>query len=92
MFCFELVAMVTTLGLWLAEHKNERNYKTKSCMFTIFGDVVYNNNAEKTMNPDFRFGCHGNQEPTNQVILDHNSNLETKFKNPASWFSPPIYA
>ena len=30
-----LVAMVTTEGLLLAKHGNERNYKTKHRMFTL---------------------------------------------------------
>ena len=32
---FGLVAMVTTQGLLLTKHGNERNYKTKHRMFTI---------------------------------------------------------
>ena len=36
-YYFGLVAMVTTQGLLLPKHGNERNYKTKHRMFTILG-------------------------------------------------------
>ena len=37
LYYFVLVAMVTTQGLLLAKHGNERNYKTKHRLFTILG-------------------------------------------------------
>ena len=50
---FGLVTMVTTQGLLLAKHGNERNYKTKHRLFTILGLWVYEYSAHKTMKPDF---------------------------------------
>ena len=85
-FHFGLVAMVTTLGLWLVKHGNKRNSKTNYCRTFKISMVVHLMNAHKIMKPDFLFGCHGNQEPTNQDIFKRNSNLKIDIKNPASWF------
>ena len=53
---------------------------------------MYEYGAHKTMKPGFSYSCHGNKEPSNQVILRNSSNLKTKFKHPASWFCSPICA
>ena len=91
-FRFDLVAMVTKLGLWLVKHGNECNSKTKYHRTFKIGRVVHQINAHKTMKPDFLRGCHGNQEPTNQDIFNRNSNLKIDIKNPASWFCSPLLA
>ena len=84
---FILVAMVTEKGLWLAKHENKRNCLTINRTHTILGWEIYWFNTQWTMKPDFWYGCHGNQESTNQVILNHNSNLKIQIQNRASWFT-----
>ena len=89
---FSLVAMVTRLGLLLVKPCAKRNSITNYCSTFKFGRVVHKNNTHKNMKPDFFCGCHGNREPTNQDIYNHNSNLKIDIRNPASWFCSPKLA
>ena len=54
-----MVAMVTTQGLLLAKHGNERNYKTNIACLPYLGNG-YEYSAHKTTKPDFWYDCHGN--------------------------------
>ena len=85
--------MVTRLGLLLVKPCAKRNSINQLLQyFSKFGRVVHKNNTHKTMKPDFFCGCHGNREPTNQDIFNHNSNLKIDIKNPASWLCSPMLA
>ena len=84
MFGFAIVAMVTKQSLGLVENGNKCNSNTLYRIVTIFGVQVHMDNTHETMKPDFLIGCHGNREPTNQDILQPNSNLKIDIKIQAS--------
>ena len=88
--CLVLVAMVTMQGLWLAKHENRCNSKTKSHNEFKVGGMVDENIPQGLMEPDFLFGCHGNQESANQAIFHCNSNLKMFFKKRAPLIPPPM--
>ena len=78
---FVLVAMITIQGLLLAKNWNKRNSKTKCCILTILGSILYEYIAHKTIGRDFWYGSHGNRQPINYETLQHDSNLKIDIKN-----------
>ena len=80
---FEL-DMVTIQGLLFAKNCNKRYSKTKFCILTILGEMMYEYIAHKTMEPDFNTVAMATGNRPIRKLCNIIQNLEIDIKNQAS--------